>query len=205
MVHRRASRRNREDDMSKLVTGDGRTHIASSLMRESLVDKRVIAKTASEREYEIMPDVALVSIGGQSIFDRGEVGAPPARRRARLAAREAQARPRRRRRHARPTYGERRARPRAPHRRDRPARRRDGGVQRGLPERAPGQAGLDRDAARALLGAAALPRQRDAPDRDLDPAVPLLGAAAPGGTGRSRRTARTSVSSCSPRCWGCGR
>ncbi len=46
--------------MSKLVTGDGRTHIASSLMRESLVDKRVIAKTQSDREYEIMPDVALV-------------------------------------------------------------------------------------------------------------------------------------------------
>jgi molybdenum storage protein len=58
--------------MSKLVTGDGRTHIASSLMRESLVDRRVIAKTASEREFEIMPDVALVSIGGQSIFDRGK-------------------------------------------------------------------------------------------------------------------------------------
>ncbi|HEY2517673.1 MAG TPA: hypothetical protein VGI39_42685 [Polyangiaceae bacterium] len=58
--------------MSKLVTGDGRTHIASALMRESLVDKRVIAKTQSEREFEIMPDVALVSIGGQSIFDRGK-------------------------------------------------------------------------------------------------------------------------------------
>jgi molybdenum storage protein len=58
--------------MSKLVSGDGRTHIVSSLMRESLVDKRVIAKTQSDREYEIMPDVALVSIGGQSIFDRGK-------------------------------------------------------------------------------------------------------------------------------------
>src|SRR5262245_14722985 len=57
--------------MSKLVTGDGRTHIDSPLMRESLVDKRVIAKTHSEREFEIMPDVFLVGIGGQSIFDRG--------------------------------------------------------------------------------------------------------------------------------------
>src|ERR1700728_3951851 len=63
--------------MSKLVTGDGRTHITSSLMRESLVDKRVIAKTQSDREYEIMPDVALVSIGGQSIFDRGKSALPP--------------------------------------------------------------------------------------------------------------------------------
>jgi molybdenum storage protein len=58
--------------MSKLVTGDGRTHVESPLMRESLVDKRVIAKTHSEREFEIMPDVMLVGIGGQSIFDRGK-------------------------------------------------------------------------------------------------------------------------------------
>ncbi len=57
--------------MTKLVTGDGRTHIDSKLMRESLVDRRVVARTDSEREYEIMPDVVLVGIGGQSIFDRG--------------------------------------------------------------------------------------------------------------------------------------
>src|SRR4051812_6716025 len=58
--------------MGKLVTGDGRTHVESPLMRESLIDKRVIAKTHSEREFEIMPDVMLVGIGGQSIFDRGK-------------------------------------------------------------------------------------------------------------------------------------
>lgn len=57
--------------MSKLVTGDGRTHIDSALMRESLVDRRVIARTHSERELQILPDVTLVGIGGQSIFDRG--------------------------------------------------------------------------------------------------------------------------------------
>jgi molybdenum storage protein len=57
--------------VSKLVTGDGRTHIDSALMRESLVDRRVIARTHSERELEILPDVTLVGIGGQSIFDRG--------------------------------------------------------------------------------------------------------------------------------------
>jgi molybdenum storage protein len=57
--------------MSKLVSGDGRKHIESPLMRESLVDKRVIAKTHSEREFAIMPDVALVGLGGHSIFDRG--------------------------------------------------------------------------------------------------------------------------------------
>ncbi len=57
--------------MSKLVTGDGRTHISSPLMKESLVDKRVLARTHSEREYAIMPDVLLVGLGGHSIFDRG--------------------------------------------------------------------------------------------------------------------------------------
>jgi molybdenum storage protein len=57
--------------MSRFVTGDGRTHIASALMRESLVDRRVVARTDSEREYSILPDVTLVGIGGQSIFDRG--------------------------------------------------------------------------------------------------------------------------------------
>ncbi|HVY45809.1 MAG TPA: hypothetical protein VHB21_08020 [Minicystis sp.] len=56
---------------TKLVADDGRTHIASPLMKESLVDRRTIRRTHSEREFEIMPDVALVGIGGQSIFDRG--------------------------------------------------------------------------------------------------------------------------------------
>lgn len=58
--------------MTKLLTGDGRTHIESNLMHESLVDRRVIATTDSENEFSIMPDVVLVSIGGQSIFDRGK-------------------------------------------------------------------------------------------------------------------------------------
>src|SRR5262249_17804765 len=63
--------------MSKLVTGDGRTHIESSLMRESLVDRRVVAKTDSPNEFAIMPDVVLVGIGGQSIFDRGKSAVLP--------------------------------------------------------------------------------------------------------------------------------
>jgi len=63
--------------MSKLVSSDGRTHIASPLMRESLVDRKVIAKTHSERELAILPDVVLVGIGGQSIFDRGREGLLP--------------------------------------------------------------------------------------------------------------------------------
>jgi molybdenum storage protein len=57
--------------MNKLVEGDGRTHIQSPLMRESLVDRRVVARTHSDRELAILPEVTLVGIGGQSIFDRG--------------------------------------------------------------------------------------------------------------------------------------
>ncbi len=57
--------------MTKLVTDDGRTHIVSALMRESLVDRRVIARTDSRAEFSILPEVTLVGIGGQSIFDRG--------------------------------------------------------------------------------------------------------------------------------------
>ena len=57
---------------TKLVSGDGRTHIQSQLMRESLQDRKVLSKTDSERDLQIFPDVTLVSIGGQSIFDRGK-------------------------------------------------------------------------------------------------------------------------------------
>jgi molybdenum storage protein len=58
--------------MTKLVGGDGRTHIQSRLMRESLQDRNVLSKTDSDRDLQIFPDVSLVSIGGQSIFDRGK-------------------------------------------------------------------------------------------------------------------------------------
>jgi molybdenum storage protein len=58
--------------MTKLVEGDGRTHIPSKLMRESLQDRKVIAGTDSDRDVHIFPDAALIGIGGQSIFDRGK-------------------------------------------------------------------------------------------------------------------------------------
>lgn len=63
--------------MTRLITGDGRTHVDSPLMRESLVDRRVIARTHSEREFEILPDVTLVGLGGHSIFDRGKAAIVP--------------------------------------------------------------------------------------------------------------------------------
>jgi molybdenum storage protein len=58
--------------MSNLVSGDGRTHIESRLMKESLQDRRVLSGTETDRDVQIFPDVSLVSIGGHSIFDRGK-------------------------------------------------------------------------------------------------------------------------------------
>ena len=57
---------------NQLLRGDGRTHIESRLMRESLQDRDVLSGTESEHDVHIFPDVSLVSIGGQSIFDRGK-------------------------------------------------------------------------------------------------------------------------------------
>src|SRR5262249_18802690 len=37
-----------------------------------LQDRDVLSKTDSDRDLQIFPDVSLVSIGGQSIFDRGK-------------------------------------------------------------------------------------------------------------------------------------
>ena len=63
--------------MSELVGGDGRIHIHSRLMRESLQDPRVLAQTDSQRDLRVFPDVTLISIGGQSIFDRGRAALVP--------------------------------------------------------------------------------------------------------------------------------
>src|SRR5512144_2290654 len=63
--------------MSDLVSGDGRTHITSRLMRESLQDRGVLSQTDSDRDLRVFPDVTLVSIGGQSIFDRGKAAILP--------------------------------------------------------------------------------------------------------------------------------
>ncbi len=63
--------------MTKLVGGDGRTHIESPLMRESLQDRDVLRRVASVGERALFPDVTMVGIGGQSIFDRGRVALLP--------------------------------------------------------------------------------------------------------------------------------
>jgi len=50
--------------------GLGARHVESSLMRESLVDKNVIARTEGQ-VVSILPDVNIIQIGGRSIMDRG--------------------------------------------------------------------------------------------------------------------------------------
>lgn len=51
---------------------DGRrTHVRSFLMMESLMDRTLIESTHGDGEVPIFPDVALIMLGGASIFDRG--------------------------------------------------------------------------------------------------------------------------------------
>lgn len=54
----------------------GANHVESSLMRESLVDKSVIAGTEGP-VFSILPDVHVVQIGGRSIMDRGRSALMP--------------------------------------------------------------------------------------------------------------------------------
>lgn len=50
--------------------GHGAQHVHSSLMRESLVDKELLART-DNHVASILPDVNVIQIGGRSIMDRG--------------------------------------------------------------------------------------------------------------------------------------
>lgn len=57
--------------MSDLVKGDGRTHISSGLMRESLVSTKLQQGTGSDHIRGMVADVKVITLGGSSIFDRG--------------------------------------------------------------------------------------------------------------------------------------
>ena len=50
---------------------DRRPHVKSTLMRESLVGQHIGAKTRTDREVRILPDMNVLAIGGMSILDRG--------------------------------------------------------------------------------------------------------------------------------------
>lgn len=57
---------------------DGRrTHVRSFLMMESLMDRTLIESTHGDGEVPIFPDVALIMLGGASIFDRGRAALLP--------------------------------------------------------------------------------------------------------------------------------
>jgi molybdenum storage protein len=50
---------------------DGRLHINTPLMAESLMDRALQERTATERVFRAMPELNVVKLGGQSIIDRG--------------------------------------------------------------------------------------------------------------------------------------
>ena len=51
---------------------EGRTHLNSRFMRESLVDKDLISDSQVENEVAILPYLNFINIGGKSIIDRGK-------------------------------------------------------------------------------------------------------------------------------------
>lgn len=57
--------------MNDFVTGDGRTHVKSGLMRESLVSRKLVESTENARVKAMVPGVNMVCIGGRGIMDRG--------------------------------------------------------------------------------------------------------------------------------------
>ena len=54
-----------------------RTHIKSPLMRESLMDRKVLAASDDQPVIPILPDVHIVHLGGASILDRGKAALLP--------------------------------------------------------------------------------------------------------------------------------
>ncbi|HVF58863.1 MAG TPA: uridylate kinase [Thermoanaerobaculia bacterium] len=58
--------------MQEIHPGDGRHHVDSLLMRESLLDKDLVAATDDRRPLvRMLPDACVLKIGGRSIIDRG--------------------------------------------------------------------------------------------------------------------------------------
>lgn len=67
------------EPMTEIIRGEEgrRTHIKSRLMRESLMDKSLLASTDAENILRMLPDVNVVAIGGRSILDRGKAALVP--------------------------------------------------------------------------------------------------------------------------------
>ena len=61
-----------DDRWQESRSGDGRHHVGSLLMRESLIDKEVVAASADHPPLvRMLPEARVVKIGGRSIIDRG--------------------------------------------------------------------------------------------------------------------------------------
>ena len=58
------------------TTVDGRHHVQSMLMRESLLDKRVMSSTETP-VVRMLPFCSVVKVGGRSIVDRGKSATYP--------------------------------------------------------------------------------------------------------------------------------
>ena len=65
--------------MSEILFGQRgqQVHIQGPLMAQSLVDKQVLHSTATEKEWDILPYVNVIGIGGRSIMDRGRKAVLP--------------------------------------------------------------------------------------------------------------------------------
>jgi len=64
--------------MTETQAGDGRHHVRSLLMRESLIDKDLVAATHDhDRLVRMLPDACVVKVGGRSIIDRGRQALGP--------------------------------------------------------------------------------------------------------------------------------
>ena len=50
---------------------DGRLHIDTPLMAESLMDRELLARTEGDALFRALPDLSVIKLGGQSIIDRG--------------------------------------------------------------------------------------------------------------------------------------
>ena len=57
--------------MSLVREKDGRLHIETPLMAESLMDKTLLKRTEVESVFRPLPELNVVKLGGQSIIDRG--------------------------------------------------------------------------------------------------------------------------------------
>lgn len=56
---------------------DGRNHLSSGLMRESLVSSKLIEQTKNKSVRTMVPGLKMLAIGGQSIMDRGKEAIMP--------------------------------------------------------------------------------------------------------------------------------